>query len=330
MERIVDLTGDWKFEIGDNPDRAAADFDDASWDEIHVPDFWENQGYPGYDGWAWYRTTFVLSADRRNDALFLYLGTIDDVDEVYLNGRFIGFQGLPPPHYITAYADRRWYYMPTEYLHFDDENVIAVRVYDNEMGGGIVQGSIGVYRDRSYLIPDQSLRGPWKLRTGDDMERARVSYDDSGWNSVLVPLPWETQGLKGYDGFAWYRKDFVINPALRDQRLVLLLGKIDDVDEVWVNGRRIGKTGDMPMEGGTFFDNASFQQLRAYYVPREALNLSGGNVIAVRVYDGFMHGGIYQGPVGLVRQDRYRAWAKENAGEKGKGMKGLFEWFFGD
>ncbi|MBE0644611.1 MAG: beta galactosidase jelly roll domain-containing protein [Bacteroidetes bacterium] len=329
MDRVIDLSGDWKFEIGDNPSWAKSDFDDTQWDEIRVPDFWENQGYPGYDGWAWYRSRFVLPSSMRNDALFLSLGNVDDVDEVYVNGQFFAFQGSPPPHYVSAYADPQWFYLPAEYLRFNGENVIAVRVYDNEMYGGIIRGPIGIYRESGYLVPDQSLRGPWKLSTGDGPERARVSYDDRGWMTVLVPAYWETQGLRGYDGFGWYRREFTLDPALRDQRLILLLGRIDDVDEVWVNGRSIGKTGRMPSEGNNFYNDDSYKQLRAYFIPPDLLRKDGGNVIAVRVYDGFMHGGIYEGPIGLVRQDRYRAWNKKHPQKKDSVIRDFFDAIFG-
>ncbi len=34
------------------------DFDDSKWDKITVPSSWENQGFRGYNGYAWYRVSF--------------------------------------------------------------------------------------------------------------------------------------------------------------------------------------------------------------------------------------------------------------------------------
>lgn len=328
--RIVDLRGDWRFEIGDDPAWSLPDYSDSGWDRIRVPGFWEDQGYPGYDGWAWYRKRFTLSSDFRHEALFLDLGNVDDIDEVYVNGNFAGFTGVAPPDYETAYSEKRWYYIPTEFLRFDGENLIAVRVYDHELGGGIIRGAIGLYRDPEYLVPDQSLRGPWKLKAGDSPERASVGYDDVDWKTALVPAHWETQGLRDYDGFAWYRREFTLDPALRGKRLILLLGKIDDVDELWLNGRRIGKTGRMPDEGGRYIGDDSYVRLRAYFVPPDLLSADGRNVIAVRVYDGFRHGGMYEGPIGLIRQERYRQWEKTHRPVSNNPVDKLLKLLFGN
>jgi len=308
MERIVDLRGSWRFAIGDDISRARPEFDDSSWDRIQAPAAWEDQGYPGYDGWAWYRKRFTVDARFQFDALYLHLGNVDDVDEVYVNGHFTAFKGLPPPTYMTAFSEKRWYYVPYEYLNFSGPNVIAVRVYDNELTGGLIRGNLGLYHLVDYLIPDQSLRGPWKLRRGDLPEWKDSVIDDAEWPEAFVPAYWETQGLKGYEGFGWYRRHFSLDPALRDETLVLLLGKIDDVDEVWLNGTQIGKTGLMPTEGGTYVHVETFDRLRAYRIPPGILKTHGDNVIAVRVFDGFMHGGMYEGPVGLIRERRFRGW----------------------
>ncbi|PLX23938.1 MAG: glycoside hydrolase [Ignavibacteria bacterium] len=329
MEQVVDLTGRWRFEIGDDTTWASKNFDDSDWDRIAVPDYWENQGYPGYDGWAWYRQSFRINESYRYASLFLHMGGIDDIDEVYVNGKLLSFSGSPPPQYFTAYAEDRWYYLPYEYLSYHDENVVAVRVFDREMGGGIIRGRIGIYRQLSYLVPDQSLRGNWKLRLGDRREWSKPDYSDDDWHDVFVPAYWETQRDRHYDGFGWYRRHFRLDPALANQRLILLLGRIDDVDEVWLNGKQIGRTGKMPEQRGTFFDNSSYLKLRSYYIPKTLLRANEDNVIAVRIYDGFMHGGMYQGPIGLVRQKRYREWdAKSTRHEKG-GFQRLIESIFG-
>ena len=83
---VLDLSGNWKFSIGDKPGWANPDFDDRNWESIRVPAPWESRGFHGYDGYAWYRTSFTLPASTGGDNLYLSLGYIDDVDEVYLNG----------------------------------------------------------------------------------------------------------------------------------------------------------------------------------------------------------------------------------------------------
>lgn len=41
------------------------------------------------------------------------------------------------------------------------------------------------------------------------------------------------------------------------------------------------------------------------------LKASEKNTIAVRVYDAFIDGGIYDGPIGLIKQERYIAYWKD-------------------
>ena len=89
-KQIVDLRGNWKFEIGDNKKYADPNFNDKKWDEIFVPSEWENEGYPGYDGYAWYRKTFILPASAQSKRLSLHMGYSDDACAVYVNGNLVG------------------------------------------------------------------------------------------------------------------------------------------------------------------------------------------------------------------------------------------------
>jgi hypothetical protein len=52
------------------------------------------------------------------------------------------------------------------------------------------------------------------------------------------------------------------------------------------------------------------------------------NVLAVRVYDGFRHGGMYEGPVGLVRQERYRNWERTRKQDERNGVEKFFDALF--
>ena len=310
--RLLDLRGNWKFEIGDDQRWSQPGFDDGSWEEIFVPSPWEDEGFPGYDGYAWYRRRFNAAPDLENKTVYLHLGNIDDVDEVYVNGHFIGFSGGFPPDYFTAYQQNRIYYVPQSFLKFSGENVIAVRVFDEQLVGGIFRGPVGLFEPRYPLNPDIPLEGLWRFTTGDDREWQEQKFDDGHWRQLIVPLQWETQGFRDYDGFAWYRREFTISKNFENQRLILLLGRIDDLDEAYLNGERIGRTGRMYSDPDRIrISGDEWLELRAYYIPSGYLNFSGTNVIAVRVYDGLLDGGIYDGPVGIVTQPRYREWFKK-------------------
>ncbi len=308
---IANLKGDWKFELGDDPRWADPKFPDSKWDHIRVPGPWEDEGYPGYDGYAWYRKHFTLDRKSQDAPVYLHMGYVDDVGEVYMNGHMVGFEGQFPPDYVTAYNTTRPYRVPPEFLNFEGDNVIAVRVYDDRLQGGIVKGRVGLYEPWEYLKPDYSLEGTWKFRTGDDLswKDAEVS---GKWQDLVVPCFWEGQGYRNYDGMAWYRLEFRVPPKLAGQTLILLVGKIDDFDETYLNGHRIGRTGTISQRARPRDAGQEYTKLRAYTIPENVLLPTQVNVIAVRVQDIYMHGGIYDGPVGLVTRQKYLDWKEDH------------------
>jgi sialate O-acetylesterase len=309
---VLNLRGTWKFELGDKAKWADPRFRDSDWDEISVPSSWEDQGYPGYDGYAWYRKHFTIGNDLRGRHLYLRVGYVDDASEVYLNGHLVGFEGRFPPQFMTAYNISREYVIPQQYLNFGGENLIAVRVYDQRLGGGITHGSVGIFERRDYLEPDLDLSGRWKFKRGDDLSWKNPQIPREKWQDVLVPSYWELQGSAAYDGFAWYRTTFVVPKDLEGKTLVLLLGRIDDVDETYLNGKLLGRTGRMQEDWTSLDWGQDYTRQRAYVIPSDLLDPGQVNTIAVRVLDVFMHGGIYDGPVGLVTRSKYRAWERDH------------------
>jgi sialate O-acetylesterase len=308
LKPLLDLSGHWKFELGDNARWSDPAFDDSKWDRIYVPSPWEDEGYPGYDGFAWYRKHFRGDDDFRDMSLYLRLGYIDDVSEVFLNGHMIAYQGVFPPNYMTGYAVALECLIPKEYVRYGSDNVIAVRVYDHQQAGGITHGDVGIYERRNFLEPDFDLSGRWKFKTGDDKSWAESAFDDSQWQQLKVPLLWDVQGYKDYDGFAWYRVTFRVPADLANHRLILLLGRIDDMDEAYLNGELIGRTGRMRRGLSSNDIRGEWQQQRAYSIPTSLLKPNEENTLAVRVLDVWLHGGIYDGPIGLIQRDRYLGW----------------------
>ncbi len=324
-KQLFGLRGKWKFEIGDNKKYAEQHFNDSKWETIYAPSPWEDQGYPGYDGYGWYRKHFKSSPNWQYKTLSLQLGNIDDVDEVYLNGHLIGKTGQFPPYYRTAYDANRVYTFPSMYLSSDGDNIVAIRVYDQELGGGMLRGNLGVYEDIEALRVDITLPAVWKFATGDDPEWRSPELKETDWDSLLVPAFWENQGYTDYDGFAWYRVHFIVPNDFKNEKLILVLGKIDDFDVTYLNGQQIGKTGSMVNRENNIPGSNEYGQLREYYIPKELIHFGGENVLAVRVYDGFKDGGIYSGPIGIVEQNTFLKWQKQ---EKKKNKPYIFDWLF--
>jgi sialate O-acetylesterase len=302
-KRVLDLEGNWKFSIGDNLKWAEPNYNDQYWEEIYVPSAWEDEGFSGFDGYAWYRKTLPGEQLRNKENLYLMLGYIDDVDEVFFNGVRIGFSGSFPPKAVTAYNAKRIYHIPADIINYEGPNTISVRVFDFTLGGGIVSGDVGIYTLFYNAADLLVLDGLWKFREGDASEFIKPSYDDSNWNDFIIPGLWKIKDHYVHDdgsGVAWFRRKFELTPALAEAGdLALYLGKIDDFDEVFINGYFIGETNDDKRIGRS----KSWLVKRVYTIPEKYLNKKGPNTISVRVYDLGGDSGIYSGPVAIMKQE---------------------------
>lgn len=150
-------------------------------------------------------------------------------------------------------------------------------------------------------LPAQPLnlgRAQWLFKQGDDLQWAHPQHPDQDWQRIEVGLSWESATGKAYDGWAWYRKAFVVPASLEPMArqnggLVLKLGQIDDADETFLNGNLVGSTGQFPPASVSAWDKA-----REYHIPAELVRWGELNVVAVRVNDwgggGGLHAGDYQ------------------------------------
>ncbi|MGQ1909590.1 beta galactosidase jelly roll domain-containing protein [Marinifilum sp. RC60d5] len=300
FKKVVDLNQRWKFSVGDNSEWASPNFDDSNWERINVPSSWENQGFYGYDGYAWYRTNFLSVDIPLDQSLYLNLGNIDDVDEVFVNGQRIGQTGSFPPRFSTAYTSNRLYHLPAKFIK--KRNTIAVRVYDDVGEGGIISGDISLMIDRDAIPVDIDLQGNWKFKTGKYAHENIAQMEN--WDDIIVPGYWENQGYKNYNGYACYALEFSLEKEVLKERMVLVLGKIDDIDQVYVNGVLVGQSGEFT-EQTVRERSESYKQMRGYYLPVNLLRSNEKNRIIVRVFDMMEGGGIYTGSVGLLSQDNY-------------------------
>jgi sialate O-acetylesterase len=302
LGQVINLEGSWRFHIGDQAKWAAPEFNDSDWELIKAPAHWEDEGFNGYDGFAWYRITFDGRWLLKTENYYLNLGYIDDSDEVYLNGRFIGFSGSMPPKFKTAYNSERKYSLLNEYIDFSGENTIAVRVFDVTLGGGIFDGDLGIYRaGKSRMLVD--LQGLWDFSLSLSGQNVTELSD---WTKIMVPGPWEHQGYHRYDGFAWYKRSFSIPDRIipANEPLVLILGKIDDFDDTYLNGKLIGRTNDRKRYGSS----TSYDRLRVYDIPSGLLKKGVDNVIEIMVEDMGNVGGIYEGPIGITTKADYERY----------------------
>ena len=122
------------------------------------------------------------------------------------------------------------------------------------------------------------------------MPRGRhPALDDSSWREVKLPGRWSDINVKGENAYGWYRRHIEVPAELRGKEVLLLIGKVDDVDETFVNGTRVGGMGSFPPAYQTAWD-----QVRRYRVPANLFKCDGTDVIAVRDYNGQADAGIIE------------------------------------
>lgn len=157
--RFKEATDKWMKQIGidnepgETSPQADEALDDSSWGELTIPGS-VNQIEPDLDGVVWVRR--VVEIDNPTGAARLDLGPIDDWDTTYVNGKRVGRTGAET---ADAWNKKRSYAIPDGVLK-PGRNVIAVRIVDYLLGGGIggdARDSVLVVGDRRY-----PLAGKWK------------------------------------------------------------------------------------------------------------------------------------------------------------------------
>lgn len=104
-----------------------------------------------------------------------------------------------------------------------------------------------------------------------------ASYIPKGWRPINVPGYWEDQGIRDLNGVVWYRKEIDVPASMMSKPAKVFLGRIIDADELYINGKSIGKTTYMYPQ-------------RRYPVPADVLK-AGKNVVVVRVTNNAGKGG---------------------------------------
>ena len=133
------------------------------------------------------------------------------------------------------------------------------------------------------------VRGEWKFNKGDDTLWKNPAFNDSAWQTVKLPANWEDHSNYTEDNvFGWFRRELIIPADLQGKDITINVGKIDDADETFFNGMKVGGMGQFPPNYVTAWDIS-----RHYKVPHEIIHYGGKNSIAVRVFDGVQGGGIY-------------------------------------
>jgi beta-galactosidase len=168
-------------------------------------------------------------------------------------------------------------------------------------------------------VPELSVTvGQWRFQKGDAAAWKTQDLDDSKWQSVTLPDMWERHSDYTNDNvYGWFRRHIEIPADCKGKDFDLLLGKIDDVDETFLNGERIGGTGSFPPDYRTAYDTS-----RRYRVRASLVRGDGSDVLAVRVFDGSGGGGIYESSVKAVRVGPFDTVESEGGASTGHVVSG--------
>ncbi|MDP4238431.1 MAG: glycoside hydrolase family 2 TIM barrel-domain containing protein [Bacteroidota bacterium] len=150
--KAVLFNENWRFNLSDIKEGANPGLDDSKWRQLDLPHDWSVEGtfspdkasctgfLPG--GIGWYRKTFTVPANEKNNKVFVYFEGVYNHSEVFINGTSVGKR---PNGYISFMYDL------TPYLKAGQENVLSVRVdHSQERDSRWYSGS-GIYRD-VYLV----------------------------------------------------------------------------------------------------------------------------------------------------------------------------------
>ena len=123
-------------------------------------------------------------------------------------------------------------------------------------------------------------KNPGFIAAAGQTQRELPGFDDSSWKAMNLPQSIERAGLD-MDGVVWFRKTVNMPSGVRGKKALLSIGPVDDSDETWVNGVKVGATKNQ------------------YAVPRKytVTNFNPGkNLIAIRMEDTGNRGGLYGKP----------------------------------
>jgi len=146
-------------------------------------------------------------------------------------------------------------------------------------------------RDTAYLNPilrsnkrrsDAGQNPPANSRSMDKGMSGPIPWYDikyvaEGWHKYWLPGYWDDQGVKGLNGIVWFRKEIIVPESMTGKPAKLILGRIVDADNVYLNGVSSGSI--------------------AYQYPPRRYNLPAGllkpgkNIIVIRVTNNTGKGG---------------------------------------
>jgi sialate O-acetylesterase len=141
-----------RYDIGLKGNWAAPDLDDSSWTPVDIPGGFKELGVPETPALAWFRREIVLPDKLPAGMPLLFLGSIERMDTVYINGRSVG---------ASAWVENPRVYPLFGAVLKPGKNVIVIRVLKTKPDGGF----LGKPEELHLTLGDKTsipLAGKWK------------------------------------------------------------------------------------------------------------------------------------------------------------------------
>lgn len=194
----------WKFHLGDVQEAYLPDYNDLSWEDVFLPHDWQinqirnqdiprggSQGYFEHAGIGWYRYHFNISEDLKGKIIRILFDGVQRFSTVWLNGEKLGEQ---PYGYVPFQFEIQ------DMLHYDRENILAVRVDNSIDTGDRWYSGEGIYRkvflciEEPVHVQPQNIKLTTEYLGHDDWKvHAEVLFENHGDTEVAVRVPFQVK-----------------------------------------------------------------------------------------------------------------------------------------
>lgn len=168
--------------------------EDQEWKKITLPGWLSERGLRDFIGVIWLRKRFTVPKEMIGKAAKIWLGTMTDSDETYINGTMVGWTGYQYPP--------RKYEVPEGVLQAEENEVVIRLTCNNGNGRMTPDKPCRIFTEHQHV----ELAGEWEYRIGTVMEEPAPESDFVSWkptglyNGMIAPCRRYT-----VKGFVWYQ-----------------------------------------------------------------------------------------------------------------------------
>ena len=299
---IADAEGRWRVDIptskGDFKKHTLtiSDGEPVVLNNVVVGEVWLGSGQSNMEMWfdrVAGRTGDRVDINKAGDYPFIRLLHVSRATGMVERDEFSAeFEGWAEssPETVANFSAAAWYFAH----EIQEKMKVPVGVIDSSWGGTIIEAWMSGAAMREFpeaasqlalveMLPDKEEDREAAFEKGIDSFFKDIWAKDPGFNeseSRTISLPCKIQDLwPATNGLFWFKKEVEIPAAWEGRDLTLSLGPVDDFDDTYWNGEKVGS--------GRLWSKA-----REYAIPANLVK-AGKNEILIRNTDDHGNGGIY-------------------------------------